>query len=101
MGHIMSSDIVHRSVCLSVHLFFVSTPYRCNGWKDFCESLVKCVVQNSDWTQSNEGQGQSSNGNVSCSLYNDFFKKTLYKYKTSLDDVQRKEVVFFLPVLTY
>ena len=41
-----------------------------------------------------KSQGQSSNGNVLCLLYNfktfkDFFMK-LYKYKASLENVQRK-----------
>ena len=46
-------------------------------------------------------QGQISNGNVSCLLYNfKTFKDFLYKYNASINDEQRKETEIFLPVLT-
>ena len=65
------------SICLSVHLFFLTTQYLLNGLKDFCETLVKCLSYPGNVRLMTEPylmkvkvriQGQSSNGNVSCPL---------------------------------
>ena len=67
------------SICLSGHLFFLKTQYLLNGLKDFCETLVKCLSYQGNVRLMTEPclmkvkvriQGQSSNGNVLCSLKN-------------------------------